>query len=485
MLAAPTHVLPRAALLIGDQRLTDTSAGWYDHIYAANGKVTASVPLAGAREVDLAVRAARSALPAWRALPAGTRRSLLLRLATLLRERRSDFATVFVIDNGAPLAAAKGTPARTADLFEYHAGWADKISGEVVPAWPRPALDYTTREPFGVVAIMSPWNGPLLSLGTRVAPALAAGNTVVLKPSEIAPWSALALGELCGEAGFPPGVVNVIPSGPEGGAALVRHRGVDKVHFTGSGATAKHVLAGARENLTPVGLELGGKSANVIFGDADLPRAVSQAISAVTVLSGQACISGSRVLVEASVYDEVVAMTADALAAKKMGDPLDPSTVMGPVVNQTAVDRILSMIDRAKGSSARLVLGGERLGGDLSDGYFVAPTIFADVDNHDDLARHEVFGPVLSMLRFETEAEAVAIANDTSYGLAGYLWTNDLQRAHRVAAALETGIIWVNGFDGIPAGAPFGGVKQSGHGRLGGIDAIREFSYVKNVWIGL
>lgn len=482
---APVEILPQAALLIGDQHITDSTGGPYDHVYAANGKVTATLPLAGASEVDAAVAAARAALPSWKGMRADARRRLLLAVATLLREHHEEFGKIAVIDNGAPIAGAALSPNTAADMWEYNAGWADKIGGEVVPTWRAPALDYTLEEPFGVVAIIFPWNGPLVSLGLSLGPALAAGNTIVLKPPELAPWIALRMGQLFLEAGFPPGVVNVIPGGPDGGAALVRHPGVDKIHFTGSGATAAHILAGAQENLTPVGLELGGKSANLIFADADLPRAVAQAVRAVTIMSGQGCINGTRVLVESAVYDEVVALATQSLAAVKMGDPFDPGTVMGPVVNEAAANRIVGIIEKAKESSARLVLGGTRSGGDLADGYFIEPTVFADVDNGDYIAQHEVFGPVLALMKFDTEEQAIALANDTPFGLAAYVSCNDLTKTHRVAAALEAGNIWVNGFAGLMSSAPFGGIKQSGVGRLGGREGIREFTRPKNIWIAL
>ena len=482
---APLSSAPPTALLIGSDRIDDSSAGEHQHIYPATGKPTVNVTLAGAREVDLAVRAARAALPTWKATPHDQRRRALIRFAELIRSNGEELGRLSTLDNGTPSLITAHAPMFAADFIEYNAGWADKIGGEVVPTWPAPALDYTIEEPYGVVGVIIPWNGPLISLSQTCGPALAAGNCVVVKPPELTPFVALRIGELALEAGIPPGVFNVVPGAAEAGDALVRHRGVDKVHFTGSGNTAKLILAAALDSLKPVGLELGGKSANLIFGDADLPAAVAQAIGAVIQLSGQGCINGTRVLVEAPVYDEVVEMCTQYLSAIKMGDPLEPDTIMGPVVNAAAVDRIMGMIDRAKDSSARLVLGGSRAGGDLADGYFIEPTVFADVQPDDYIAQNEVFGPVLSILRFEDEAQAIEIANSTEFGLAGYVWTKDLQRAHRASTGLEAGNIWVNGFFMIPAGAPFGGVKQSGYGRLGGRDGIREFTRPKNVWIGL
>jgi acyl-CoA reductase-like NAD-dependent aldehyde dehydrogenase len=407
-----------------------------------------------------------------------------MRVAQVVRESADELALMSVVENGMPISLAAHSPAVTADLFEYNAGWTDKIGGTVEPTWPIPALDYTVEEPYGVVGVIIPWNGPLASIGMVVAPALAAGNCVVLKPPELTPWTSLRFGELLAQAGIPPGVVSVVPGGPQAGRALTRHPGIDKLHFTGSGTTARDVLAGAQQNLTPLCLELGGKSANLIFADADLPAAVQQAVGGLVQLSGQTCLCGTRVIVEDSVYDDVVEMAAAMLAHVKVGDPLNADTMMGPVVSESAAERILAMIERAR-QDCRLVTGGSRMSGEHADGYFIAPTVFADVDNSSYLAQNEVFGPVLSILRFTDAAEAVRLANDTPYGLAAYIWSSDLQRTHRLAAALTVGNIWVNGFFGMPPSMPFGGVKQSGFGRVGGRDGLREFTRPKNVWISL
>jgi aldehyde dehydrogenase (NAD+) len=482
---AALEVLPEPGLLIGDQRVSDTSGGRFQHVYAATGKPTAEVPLAGAAEIDQAVRAARAALPVWRAMTADARRDAMLRFAELLREHAAELGMVSIVDNSAPSMTAMPGPYVAADMFSYNAGWADKIGGDVIETWPVPALDYAKDEPYGVIGVIIPWNGPVYSTGMTVAPALAAGNCVVIKPPEQAPFAVLRLGDLFLEAGFPPGVVNVVTAGPEGGEALVRHDGVDKIHFTGSGATARRILSAALETLKPVGLELGGKSANIVFADANLEEAAGQAISGIVNLSGQGCINGTRVLVERPAYEQLVELASTFLSGVVVGDPTDESTLFGPVINEAACRRILGVIEQAKARGARLVTGGERIGGDLADGYYVAPTVFADVDNSSSLAQDEIFGPVLAMMPFDTEAEAVALANDSPYGLAAYIQTNDLRRAHRVSAALDVGNIWVNGFMGIPVSAPFGGVKQSGFGRLGGITGIREFTRTKNVWVAL
>lgn len=480
----PIDILPEPGLLIGGERLATSSGGTREHRYAATGEITRQFPLAGEVEIDRAVGAGRAAVRGWASLPRDERRRLLMRLAQLLRDNAEELALMSVVENGMPISLAAHNPVITADLFEYNAGWTDKIGGTVEPTWPMPALDYTLEEPYGVVGVIIPWNGPLASIGMVVAPALAAGNCVVLKPPELTPWTSLRFGELAAQAGIPPGVVGIVPGGPEAGRAMTRNPGVDKLHFTGSGTTARDVLAGAQQNLTPVGLELGGKSANLIFADADLPAAVQQAVGALAQLSGQTCLCGTRLIVEDSVYDDVVRITAATLERVKVGDPLEPDTVMGPVVSAAAADRILGMIDRAR-DDCRLVTGGTRMSGDYADGYFISPTVFADVDNSSYLAQNEVFGPVLSILRFRDTQQAIQLANGTPYGLAAYIWSSDLQRTHRVAADLAVGNVWVNGYFGLPPSMPFGGVKQSGYGRVGGHAGIREFTRPKNVWIAL
>lgn len=310
---------------------------------------------------------------------------------------------------------------------------------------------------------------------------------MVVKPPELMPFSALAVGKMFLEAGFPPGVVNVVPGGPEAGAALVRHPGIDKIHFTGSGGVAKQISRTAAETLKPLGLELGGKSAMVVFDDADLPIAIQAAAMFITMnLSGQGCINGTRVVAQRGIYGDLVGGLVDAVQQISVGDPLNPATLMGPVVSAAACERILKTIDAAvDGKHGRLVTGGERLGGDFAGGFFIAPTVFADVDNASPLAREEIFGPVQSVMPFDTEEEALSLANDTNYGLASYIHTNNLGRAHWLAAAMETGMVWVNGGFGIPASVPFGGVKQSGYGRIGGRKGVEEFTRPKNVWVAL
>jgi acyl-CoA reductase-like NAD-dependent aldehyde dehydrogenase len=483
--AVPLDDLPEPAVLIDGQRITDTSGGVHQHVYAATGRPTVEVPMAGAVEIDQAVMAARAALPGWRTTPADQRRQALSRMSELIRSSAERLSRLNTVDNGTALNIATAQNYLAADLFAYNAGWADKGGGEVHETWPIPAFDYSLNEPYGVVGIIIPWNGPVTAIGQTVAPALAGGNCVVIKPPELTPFSALEMGRLFAEAGFPPGVVNILPGGAEAGESLVRHPGVDKLHFTGSGATARKIITAAAETLKPLGLELGGKSAVLVFDDADLPAAVQTAAGAITLnLAGQGCICGTRVLVQRGVYDRFVDELAAAVAAIPVGDPMSAATLMGPVINQAACDRILGVIEDAVDHRyGRLVTGGQRLGGGLADGYFIAPTVFADVDHTSPLARDEIFGPVQTVLPFDTEQQAVAMANDSTYGLAAYVHTESLRRTHRICGALESGMVWVNGGFGIPSSVPFGGVKQSGYGRIGGRRGIEEFTRPKNIWI--
>lgn len=486
MIAEPAlEILPETKLLIGDRRVGDVSGGRHDHVYAATGRVTREIPLAGPKEIDDAVNVASAAAPSWAAMPLDRRRNLLLRFADLLEEHADELTKLSIIDNSIAIRTARYGPYVAADLFRYNAGWADKVGGEVISTWPAPALDYTLDEPYGVVAVIIPWNGPVYAMGMVLAPVLAAGNCVVAKPPELAPYAALRLGELFLEAGFPPGVVNIVPGGPEAGEALTSHPCVGKIHFTGSGAVAHHILASAAKNLVPVHLELGGKSASIIFDDADLDSLDPLALSGIVNNAGQGCINPTRLLVQSRIYDEVLRRLGTSAEALVVGDPFNDETAVGPVVDQRALTRIMGMIDRAHEQGSRLIAGGGRISGEMAEGYFIQPTVFADVPPDSELAQTEVFGPVLAVTRFDSEEEAIALANGTAFGLAAYCWTENLKRAHRVSHALVAGNVWVNGFTGIPAAAPFGGTRVSGYGRLGGIYGVREFLRPKNIWIGL
>ncbi len=472
-------------LLIGDERVTDVSGGVYEHHNPATGHVQAEVPMAGDADVDRAVRAAREALPAWRSMTTDKRAAILHRLADLLEKHSERSGIVNALENGNPVSGL-GPGAYTAQWTRYYAGWCDKIEGSVVPTYPVQGLNYIQQEPWGVAGVMVPWNGPMMGMGQKAVPALAAGNTVVAKPPELAPFGAYLFAELALEAGVPPGVINVVAGGAQAGEALVRHPGIDKVSFTGGSVVARRVMALAAETLKPVALELGGKSANIVFADADLQTATFlSAALGVQLLSGQGCALPTRLFVQDDIYDEVLAKLVPIVESFRVGDPLNPKTQMGPVITEAAVERILGMVSHATDQGARLLTGGSRLGGDLAGGYFLAPTVLADVDNGSDIAQQEVFGPVLSVLRFRDEAEVIAAANDSQYGLGAYIHTRDLARAHRVAHAIDAGYISINGMSGMSPTAPFGGYKQSGFGREGGRAGIEEWLRPKNVFVAL
>jgi aldehyde dehydrogenase (NAD+) len=473
-------------VLIGDERIADTSGGSYPHHNPATGEHQADVPMAGGAEVDAAIAAARAAIPGWRSTPIPERVAIMLRLADLLERDRADASAINALDNGTPVSVLD-SGAYAASWTRYYAGWIDKLEGQVVPVYTPDHFDYVLPEPYGVVAAIVPWNGPMMGMGHKVAPALAAGNTVVCKPPEIAPFGAVRYAELALEAGLPPGVLNVIPGGASTGDALVRHRGIDKISFTGGVATARRVMIAAAEAMTPLTFELGGKSANIIFPDADLDLASSVAgVLGAVALSGQGCALPTRLFVHDNVYTEVVDRVVALVESVSIGDPLDPATLMGPVVTQAACERILGVIERAKHEGAgSLLTGGRRLDGPLAAGYYIAPTVFGEVDDASDLATNEVFGPVLSIMRFRDEDDVVARANSSEFGLAAYVYTRDAARAHRMARRLEVGAVTINAYPFLSPTAPFGGVKQSGFGREGGRGGIEEFLQRKNVLMGL
>jgi len=482
-----TTIIPRHPVIIGDQLLERGAGSVQPHVYPANGRVTCQINLASAQQVDAAVRAARTAFPSWRALAGDKRRDLMLKMATVIEEHAKELAELSTLENGSPSMMAPFIAADAAQKFRYFGGWADKIHGETISTWGGPAHNYVAYEPYGVVGAIVPWNGPLFAATMVMTPALAAGNCVVVKAPDVAPFTVMRLGELFLEAGFPPGVVNMVAGGADVGAALVRHPGIDKVQFVGSGATAKQVLTAAAETLKPCGLELGGKSAVVVFADADLQEAARRGLSGAISVSGQGCVNGTRLLVERSIYEQYLKLLQGIATHIKVGDPLEASTIMGPIISEAAVQRILGVIATAvKEDGARLVLGGQRLGGDYADGFYLPLTILADVDQKTMLAQHEVFGPVLAVTPFDTEDEAIALANGTSYGLGAYIHTQNLRRAHYVANQMQAGMVQVNGSgEGMQPFAPFGGMKQSGYGRLGGQEGLHEFLQVKNVWMNL
>lgn len=475
-----------AGLLIGGERIARSSAGTHDHIYPATGRPNVVVALAGPSEIDRAVANGWEAHRAWMSLTVDRRRDLLIDLADLVHEHLDELAELNVHDYAVPISFA-GTAVLLERFLRHFAGYVDKPHGSSTPVNGSFDINLVEREPYGVVAVIAPWNGALAVAASCVAPALAAGNAVVFKPSELAPLAALRFGELCVAAGLPPGLVNVVPAGAEGGDALARHPGIRKVHFTGGGATARKVIAAATTNLTPVVAELGGKSANIVFGDADVQAAATLAAHQGPLMqSGQSCACASRILVQDVVYDDFVETFLGRIAEAKVGDPLDPAVTFGPVIAQGAVDRILAAIgDAVSQKAGELLTGGGRIGGDLAAGYYLEPTVFGDVDNGSELAQIETFGPVVSVIRFRDTDEAVSIANDSAFGLNAFVHTQDLARAHGVARRLESGSVWVNTFSDMAPQGPYGGYKQSGFGRTGGLEGLHEFLQVKNIRIGM
>ena len=475
-----------AALLIGGDKVSTSSGGRYDHIYPGTGKMNFTVALAGETDVDRAVASSAEAQREWMSFTADKRRDILVGLADAVHEHQDELSLLNVHDYGVPrLMSGNGVLAER--FLRYYAGYADKAHGTTSPVESSFAVNLTEREPYGVVGVITPWNGPLVVIGLAVAPALAAGNAVVVKPSELAPLAPLRFGEICLEAGLPTGLVNVLPGDADGGQALVRHPQVRKIHFTGGQSSARAVLEGAARNLTPVTAELGGKSAMIVFADADIDYAATMAaMQGPLGQSGQSCACASRILLHDSVYDAVLDKFTSVVASAPIGDPLRPDVIFGPVVSRAAVNRIMRVIDEAREHGmGELVLGGGRMGGELADGYFIEPTVFGQVDNRSPLAQHETFGPVVSLMRFVEEADAVRLANDTIYGLNAYVFTSDLTRAHRVARQLESGSVWVNSHSDIEPQSPYGGYKQSGFGRSGGIEGFHEFLQVKTVRIAM
>jgi len=479
-------ILPRYPIIIGDAREERGSGPLTPHIYPGTGRITREIALANADDVDRAVAAARAAFPAWRELPGDKRRDLFFKFAALIEGKAGDLAPSLTAENGSISIASGHMAFDAAQKFRYFGGWADKIHGRTIPMWAGEAHDYVSYEPFGVIGAIIPWNGPLFAATMILAPALAAGNTVVLKSPDVAPYSAMKLVELLLEAGFPAGVVNLVTGGVEAGEAIVAHPGVDKIQFIGSGNTAKRVLANAAQTLKPCGLELGGKSAVIVFDDADLMSAAKRGMSGAVSANGQGCVNGTRLLVQRGIYEPYLQTLAAVTAHVSVGDPFEPTTFMGPVISETALNRITGMVNRGVEQGGRLVVGGDRLGGDHAGGYFLPITVLADVASDSEIAQNEVFGPVLVVTPFDTEEEAIAIANGTDYGLGAYVHTQNLRRAHAVTRELQAGQIHVNGSgEAMQPNVPFGGWKQSGHGRLGGVEGLHDFLQPKNIWMNL
>ncbi len=481
--AAPaTRALPVHELLIDGRRVPAASAQYFETLDPATERPIARVAAGEAVDVDAAVRAARSALRGpWGSLRGRDRAELLLRFAAEIRRHADELVALESLDAGKPVSAIRrqDLPA-VLDTLTYYAGLADKLNGQLIPARPD-ALTYTVREPVGVVGVIVPWNFPLMITMWKIAPALACGCTVVLKPAELTPLTALRLGELALAAGLPAGVLNVVTGfGASAGAALVDHPDVDKITFTGSPAVGRAILRGAAGNLKRVTLELGGKSANVIFADADLEAAVKAASAGIFFNSGQVCSAGSRILVHESVHDEVVDRLVARARAVRVGDPRDRTTAMGPLVSEVQMKRVLDYIEIGRREGALLAVGGHRIG---ERGYFVQPTVFTSVEHSMRISQEEIFGPVAAVLRFRDEAHAIELANGTRYSLAAGVWSADLARVHRCVRQLKAGTVWVNTFGPTDVRLPWGGAGDSGFGREHGEIAIENFTAPKAVWI--
>jgi aldehyde dehydrogenase (NAD+) len=481
-------------LMVGGKWRPASDGATWTHHHPATGEAVGTIAVAGESDVDDAVKAARRAFDegSWPTARARTRIRVLLKYASLLREHAEELRGLQALDNGVPLMFSTniyaGTVEVAADVFEHHAGWIDKLGGQTLPPYQGgDHLAMTFREPIGVVAAILPWNAPFLLFAQKLGPALAAGCTVVLKPSEFASFAVLRMVELLGEAGLPDGVVNVItgPGNPTG-EALINHPLVDKVSFTGSRAVGRRIVEASAGTLKRVSLELGGKSPTLVFPDApDIGMAAMTTVGTVTMgLSGQACVAHTRALVHRDVYDQFLGAAQMMAGAVAYGDPFELSTTASALINTRQLERVLGFIERGQESGARLVCGGERAGGDLAAGNFVQPTIFADVDNTMEIAREEVFGPVLTVIPFTDEDEAVRIANDTEYGLGAGLYTTDNKRAFRVARKLRAGTVGINGFQVEPH-LPFGGFKQSGLGREGGQSSFEAYTELKTVLMPL
>lgn len=479
--------MKRYQLHIGGKSVDPTAGLWFETQNPYTGQTWAEIPKGDASDVERAVQAAHLALTVgpWAEMTATQRGQLLHRLGDLIARDARKLAETEVRDNGKLFAEMLGQLSYLPQWYYYYGGLADKIQGNVLPLDKKGYLAFTRNEPIGVVAAITPWNSPLMLATWKIAPALAAGCTVVIKPSEFTSASTLEFAKLFDEAGFPPGVFNVVTGfGKDVGASLVEHPLVRKISFTGSDTTGRLINEQAARHLKHTAMELGGKSPNIVFADADLEQAVFGAISGIFAATGQTCIAGSRLLVQDSIYDEVVARLLDIARTAKMGDPMDAGTQVGPVTTPPQYQKVLEYLDIARQDGARLLLGGRAADKpECGEGWFVEPTIFGDVTNNMRIAQEEVFGPILSIIRFNDEAEAVAIANDVRFGLAAAVWTSDIGRAVRMSEKLQAGTVWVNTYRAVSFMAPFGGYKDSGLGRENGIDAIKEFLQVKTVWI--
>jgi len=474
----------QAHLHIGHESLDQSTGGVYQHLHPVTQEPQALIPLAGKAEMDLAVNKAHAAFPAWRAMAPTVRRDILLRLADLISENVDAFARLAALDGGTPLSFGKPMAQTAAEFHRYYAGWADKIDGQILASYQgRGHMAYTVPEPYGVVGIITTWNGPLFSLGMKAAPALAAGNCVVVKPSEMTPFASAYYATLAKEAGVPDGVLSVLAGAPEAGEALVRHPLVEKISFTGGPSAARNILIACADQLKPAVLELGGKSASIVFPDVDLDLVCQQAVwGTIGILAGQGCALPTRLVVHDSIHDKVVARLIEIASSFVIGDPMEPSVTLGPLINAAACDRVMGMLDRVRSQgTGKIVLGGNRCGGKLAGKNYIEPTIITDVDPQSEIAQIEIFGPVIVVQRFSTEDEAVEIANATRYGLAAYIQSKDVNKVHRIAERLKSGGVYVNGAMAVMPHIPFGGLGVSGYGKEGGRAGLDEFLRYKTV----
>jgi aldehyde dehydrogenase (NAD+)/betaine-aldehyde dehydrogenase len=485
-------LVSRADVRIGDRlfidgEFTDALDGaTFRSIDPHDGSTLADVAQAGPADVDRAVAAAEAAFPAWSRTQAAARGRFLLRLADLIEARADELATLESLDTGHPIRDSRNLDVmRTAATFRYFGGMADKIQGDVIPVEPG-FLNYVLREPLGVVGMIVPWNFPLMFCSWKMGPALAAGNTVVMKPAELTPLSALRVAELMAEVGIPPGVVNIVPGpGRTVGEHLARHLRVRKIAFTGSTEVGRRIVEASAGNVKRVQLELGGKGANIVFDDANLEAAVNGSAFAIFHNQGQACIAGSRLILHESIAERFLERFIALAESIRIGDPLDPETEMGPLTSAEHRDRVLSYIGIARDEGGEVLSGGTVPDDPaLADGFYIRPTVVR-AEPSARVCREEVFGPFVTVTTFRTDDEALAIANDVDYGLGGGLWTRDLARAHRMAAAIRSGMVWINSYKRVNPGSPFGGTGLSGYGREMGFEAVREYTEPKSVWVNV
>lgn len=486
---AAQYVAKPLNMFIGGQWVEAQSGKRTEVRNPADNSLITTVPEADQQDVDLAVAAARKAFEEgpWPNMKPNERAKLLLNLADLLEKHGEEIAHLDTLDYGQPLSTTLNFAKAAADNFRYYAGAATRITGETIPSsQPGNIFNYTRREPLGVCGAIVPWNAPFMNAMMKLSAPLAVGNTVVIKPSEETPLSLLRVGELIQEAGFPDGVVNIVTGyGPTAGEALATHPDVDKIAFTGSTAVGKRILQNSAINIKKTTLELGGKSAHIIFADADYELALQNAANAVFWNTGQVCFAGSRLFVEKKIYDRFLSDLAEYSKNYIVGNGFDPSTVIGPVISAKQKERVLDYIDIGQREGAELIVGGNVTDAELANGHFVLPTVMANVNNDMRIAREEIFGPVVSGIPFTDIDEVIKMANDTEYGLGGGICTTNLSKAHKVAHALKTGNVWVNTYNIVEAGSPFGGYKQSGLGRENGAASIDAYTEIKNIWMNI